>query len=232
LPLRHRHAGEIFIDLAPVGRAKRLSELFGFLADEVQDALVASIALGQVFAAFASCRATEEPIEHQAGIDLLGDRRGFTAPRKVGLISTTVTVVALAASLASLATDLQGREAGHTTDPLGGRLVDGDTGAEVGSVGLPRVAAGQKAGHGAGVVASAVAEGAGRVQGQAAQHAEVVLDRLERLEDCRQIESGSQRSRRPAWHVDAVGDVEESHAQGRALLVTRSAEQRSRPHGF
>ncbi len=54
-------------------------------------------------------------------------------------------------------------------DPLGGHLVDRDAGAKVGSVGLPWVAAGQKTRHGAGVIATTVAEGTCRIQGQAAQ---------------------------------------------------------------
>ena len=206
------HAGEVLIELAAVGGAQRLTELSGILADEVEDALVVSIVLGRVFAAVTFGRAAEEPIEDQAGIDLLGDGRGFAAPRKVRLISTTVTVVAFAGVLAPLAADLEGREPGHMADPLGGRLVDGDAGAEVGAVGLPRMTPGQKAGHGAGVIATAVAECPRRVQGQPAQDEEVVLDRLERLEDRRQLKCRARRLRCPAWHVDAVGDVEEGHA--------------------
>ena len=76
-------------------------------------------------------------------------------------------------------------------DPLGGQLIDRDAGAEVGAVGLPGVAAGQEAGHGAGVIAAAVAVGTRRVQGQATQDEDVVLDRLQRLEDRRQIEKCS-----------------------------------------
>ena len=88
--------------------------------------LLCRSALGRVFAAVTASRAAEEPIEDQAGIDLLGDGRGFAAPRKVRLISTTVTVVALAGVLAPLAADLERREPGRMADPLGGRLVDRD----------------------------------------------------------------------------------------------------------
>ena len=142
-------------------------------------------------------------------------------------------MVAFAGVLAPLAADLQRGEAGRLADRLGGHLIDGDAGAEVGAVGLPRVAAGQKAGHGAGVVAPAVAEGPRRVQGQAAQDEEVVLDRAQRFEDRRQLEAGAERSRRPVGHVDAVGDVEERHAQRRALRDRPMPARSDRgPHRF
>ena len=73
-------------------------------------------------------------------------------------------MVAFAGVLAPLASDLQRGEAGGMADPLGGHLVDGDAGPEVGTVGFPRVAAGQKTGHGAGVIAATVAVGPCRVQ--------------------------------------------------------------------
>ena len=54
-------------------------------------------------------------------------------------------------------------------DPLGGCLVNGDAGLEVGAVRLAWMTARQKARHGAGVITTTVAECPRGVQGQAAQ---------------------------------------------------------------
>ena len=43
------HAGQVFIELAPVGGAQCLTELSGVLADEIENALVVSILRGRVF---------------------------------------------------------------------------------------------------------------------------------------------------------------------------------------
>src|ERR1700689_1864536 len=97
-------AGQILIKLAAVGGAQSLTELAGIVADEVEYALISSNCSGRVFAAGCFGGAAEEAIEDQARVDLLGDRRRFAAPRKVRLISTTITVITFTGVLAPLAT--------------------------------------------------------------------------------------------------------------------------------
>ena len=79
---------------------------------------------------------------------------------------------------------------------LGGHLVDRDTGAMVGAVGLSGMAAREKTGHGPGVIAAAVAQSTRRVERETTQDEDIVLDRPKWLEDRRQLESGSQRRSR------------------------------------
>ena len=83
---------------------------------------------------------------------------------EVGGVGTAVAGIAVAGILAALAAELQRGEARGLADLLGGHLIDGDAGADVGAVGLARLAAGQEGGHGAGVIAAAVAVGPGLVQ--------------------------------------------------------------------
>ena len=142
-------------------------------------------------------------------------------------------MVAFAGVLAPLAADLERGKRVGMADPPGGHLIDRDAGAEVGTVGLPRVAAGEKAGHGAGVIAAAVAVCPRRVQGQTAQDEQVVLEACSGSRIAGSSKSGASRSRRPVGHVDAVGDIEERHAQRRALPIGRCGDaDRPRPHRF
>src|SRR5262249_9951327 len=158
-----------------------------------QDALVVTLAADTLPVLIVLEPTAKEALEDQARVDLLGYRRRLAAPRQVGLVSTAVTVVTGAGVLAALAAYLQRGEAGDPAHALGGHLIDGDAGAEVGSIGLARVAAGQECGHGASVVAAAVAVRPGLVEGQPAEDEHILFDCLQRLENGRQLEIRSDR---------------------------------------
>ena len=154
-------------------------ELSGVLADEVEDALAASIGSWRWSSAAAGLAGLpKRRSKTSRGLICLATGVDLAPPREVRLIGTAIAVVAFAGILAALAADLQRGEPRCLADAPGGRAGRRRSRAEVGAVGLPGVAAGQEAGHGAGVVAPAVAEGPRRVQGQAAQDEQILLDRL------------------------------------------------------
>ena len=88
-------AGQVLVQLAAVGRRRGLAEPAGVLADEVEDALVVLSRRGlRPRVDSPSPWDAEEPIEDQARIDLLGDRRRLATPGEVGLIGAAVAGVA------------------------------------------------------------------------------------------------------------------------------------------
>ncbi len=139
-------------------------------------------------------------------------------------------MVALAAVFAPLAADLEGRETSQVADRTGCQLIDGNPRAEVGAVGLARMPSGEKAGHRTGVVTTAVAQGPRRVQRETAQEQDVFLHRAQWFQDRLLLESGGGHLGSPARHVDPVGNVEESHAQGPMLPIARFRVRLARPH--
>ena len=194
-------------------------QVAGVLADEVEDALAAGVALGPV----GVLAGAEEALEDEPRVDLLGQRRRRRAPgdgRGVGAASSRESQLpAIAPGSQPSSSD---GEPGLVADAGGGDLVDRDAGADVGAVGLARLAAGQERGQGAGVVAGAVAVGPGLVGRQAGEDEQVVLDRRRAARGSRGSSTvGALGLRRPVGHVDAVGDVEEGHAVGRRLARRR-----------
>ena len=124
-------------------------------------------------------------------------------------------MVALAAVLSALASDLERRKTRKMPQLPCSHLIDRDARAEIGPAGLARMTTRQETGHGARVVAAAVAERPRRIERQPADDQKVVLDGLERLEDRRQIEFVSLGAGRPIRHVHAIGNVQKGHAQRR-----------------
>ncbi|GBL43086.1 hypothetical protein EMGBD4_05850 [Verrucomicrobiota bacterium] len=103
-------------------------------------------------------------------------------------------------------------------------LVGGDADLDVGAVGLARLGPGEEGRHRAGVVAAAVAMGAGLVGREPVQQGEIIPQLAQRLEDRGQL--GRQHALRrhpPAGHVHAIGHVEVGHPVRRGLADRRVA---------
>ena len=133
---------------------------------------------------------SEEPVEDQPGVDLLGHRHICRPPGDVRRIGTAIARVAVARLRTALDAQLERGKPRLPADLLRGDLVDRDAHADAGPVGLERVRAGQEAGQRAGMVARPVAEGFRIVLGQAGQDEQIVLERRQRLERRRQCEAG------------------------------------------
>jgi hypothetical protein len=215
-PLDLPDAVEILVQLGPVGGAEVAADPGGVFSDEIEDALALPLAPPADGLVLRRVGAAEEALEDESRVGLLGRRRRRAAPGQVGLVGAAVAVVAGPAALASLTADLQRRKAGRLADAVGGHLIDRDAGPQVRAVGLAGVGPGQEGRHRPGMVAAAVAVGAGRVEGQPAQDQDLVTDPLQRSQDAGQLEARTDPGRGPIRQVDAVWDVEErSPGRGR-----------------
>ena len=214
------HRREVFVELALVVGAEAHVELAEIFAHRVEDRLALRVA---TLALQVGARA-EEPLEDQLRVHFLGHRLRGRAPGDVGLVDAGVARVAAAGQLAGFGADLEGGQARAVAEAGRGELVGRDAGADVGAVGLAGLGAGEEGRHRAGVVAAAVAVGAGLVGGEAGEHREVGLVRREGREDRRQLgRQGAFGADAPAVHVHAVGDVQDRHAVRRGLLRGRVA---------
>ena len=184
------------------------------LADEIEHALARGIPL------LAACivAAAEDALEDELGVHFFGQRLSRRAPRHRAGIDARIPAVAAARHVAGLAADLQRGEMREFAHARGGELVHRSPGADVGAVGLPRLAAGEERGHRPCVVAAAVAVRARFIGGEAGEHIHVALEGRERLQDFRQLEVLALGLRRPIRHVLAVRHIDERHARGRGLL--------------
>src|SRR2546428_4052 len=78
-----------------------------------------------------------------------------------------------------------------------------------------RLTPGEERRRSASVVAGAVAVRPGLVVGQAADDLEIFPERLQRLENVRQLVIGADGFGRPVFHVRAVRNIDESHSAGK-----------------
>ena len=122
---------------------------------------------------------TEQALENLARVGFLGDGSVVGFPGQVGGVGATVAGIATAGELAGFAAQLQRWEPRGQADLLRGELIDGDAQADVGPVGFFGVAAGEVDGHGAGVIAGAIAVGAGPGLREAADDEHVGLEGLQ-----------------------------------------------------
>ena len=75
------------------------------------------------------------------------------------------------------------------------------------------MAAGQKCGVGAGVIAGAVAQIVGVLLGETAEDLDLALERRERREGPVELEGAAGALGSPAGQIDPVGNAHEHHAQ-------------------
>jgi len=192
--------------------------------------VVVAVALAAVLFELGGVAGAEEAVEHLARIDFLRDGRRIGAPRDVGGVSAAITGVAVSSLGAALAADFQGREPRVPPELLRGKLVDRNAEVDVRAGGLARLGSRKERRGGTGMVAGAVAVGAGFVGGEAGEDGQRILERIERLEGGGQLAKGAVGARTPIRHVDAVRDEEEAHAQRRLLLGDGGARG-ARQHG-
>ena len=71
------------------------------------------------------------------------------------------------------------------------------------------------------MIAGAIEQRASGVMGQVAEHEDIVFQRLQRLEDARQLGEFTLVAGVPVVHDDAVGHIDERHADGRLAGARR-----------
>ena len=98
-------------------------------------------------------------------------------PRDVRGVGTAIAGIATAGLQAGFAAELERGEAREEADLPGGDLIDRDADVDIFAVGFLGVAAGEIDGHGAGVIAGAVAVVARPILGQARKNEHVVFER-------------------------------------------------------
>ena len=98
-------------------------------------------------------------------------------------------------------------------EPGSSDLIDRHANADVGTVGFLRLAAGEEGGHGTGMIARAIAIGAGFVSSQAREHAEVVLVFSQLAEERREFIIAADLGWSEVLHVEAIGHIDERHAE-------------------
>src|SRR5438093_238248 len=103
------------------------------------------------------------------------------------LIDAGIAAVAVARSAEFLDAELQRGEARLVADFLSGDLVGGNARAEIRAGRLASLSAREECGGSAGMIAGAVAVGAGFIASQAGENHKIALDRRERLQDGRQL---------------------------------------------
>ena len=157
----------------------------------------------------------EQALEHQARVGLGRHRRRRAAPGEAVGVGAAVARVAVADHARVLAAELERGEPRLPADLLRGDLIDRDAVLDVGAGGLARMDAGQERRAGARVVAGAVAERVAVLVREAGQHQHVLAERLERLQDARELERAPSAPRRPVVHDDAVRDVGEGEPERR-----------------
>src|SRR5438093_1452301 len=113
----------------------------------------------------------------RSAISFMWSPTSFGMPEGCGMFG--LDAAALDAGLgAALDADFQGRELGVVADGLGDVLVGGHADANIGAGGLAGLPAGEKRGHGAGVVAGAVAVGPAFVERHPVDHVHIVAVRV------------------------------------------------------
>ena len=219
-------AGQVLIELLLIVAAELLLERAGVVEDEIEDRPLLLAAQLEVLAALARRAGAEEPLEHEPRIGLgrHGDRG--IAPRQVELIGARVAGIAVARLPHAVAGELQRGKPGQVADPLGRHLVDRDARVDVGAGRLLDPDARQEGPARPRVVARPVQAADGVEVVQPAQHLDLLLDLLERLQRPGELEVLPQPFGPPMTLMHAVGNVDIGHPQRGAR---RRRRQRSRP---
>ena len=193
---------EIVPQPGAVARAQAALQLVGVLADGVQDAAVLAHPRGPLFA---GAGPAEEPLERHARVHLSRQRRRRARPgQRVGIGAAVVGAAGADEAGEVLDRQLDRRERRVLADLLGDHLIGGGPEIDVLALG----------GLGDGAAQPARGRGHVRVGGLAARprrvgHQDrVILERLERLQDGREVEALPGRRRRPLVHDGAVRDVD------------------------
>ncbi len=207
------NASEVIVELALVVGTELAVEAIGVVEHEIENALALGLAAAASFGRFRAARA-EEALEYLARIDFFDDRRVIGFPGDIRRIGTTIAGIAAASLQAGFAAELERRKASEEAYLLGSDLIDRDAHVDVFAIGFLGVATGEIDGHGAGMIAWAVAVVARPILRQARKNQHVVFERLEFSQSRRQLGQRALGFGSPIGHVNAVGHIEAGHAAG------------------
>ena len=190
-------------------------ELARVVQDEIQNGPLLLLPARQTLLSFTGRSGAKEPLEEQARIRLGRHRLGGGAPGEVVLIGAGITGIAIPGFPHGVARQFQRREAGQMPDLVRHDLIDGNAGVDVCARGFFDANACQKRSAGARMITGAVRAGSGVDVVQAAQNLDLIFHRSQRLHRAGQLKVLSFSVRPPGGLDRAVGEINESHAQGR-----------------
>ncbi len=194
-PLDVADRREVLVELPLVACAERPLEARKAGRDVIEHALL-TFEPGHPVCRRGAFAVAEEAFEHGARVDLAGQRTGLRSPRHRH-VGARVTRVTVAGEGRLFECELERCKLRVLAELPGRDLIGRDTELEVGAAGLVWVHARQPRGGRARVVAGAVTKGASRDLRQAAQHDDVLAERLERLHRRAELEVGADLPRRP-----------------------------------
>jgi hypothetical protein len=187
----------------------------------------------EVGAALAGGAGAKKALEDGARIRFRRHRRRRRTPGHIALISARVAGVAIARLANDVGSDLQGRETRQAADLIGGDLVDGDAGADVGPLGFADAHAGEESPSGAAMVAGAVGAGRSVLVIQPADDLNLALDRFQWPKGAVQFEVASGLpGRPPILRQSAIGEFHERHTDGRPQRGSGGLRSQQRPNRF
>ena len=201
-------AGQILVELAPVGGAEPVLQPLGVCQDRVDDALVVGKAPRALLGGRLRVVAGEHEIEDRARAHHLRHRATAPGPGDIAGVGAAVAAVAAAGARASVGAELERGEAGLGAECRCRHLVHRDSVVDL--LRLGDRAAGEEAGSGRGVLAEGV--GHRRPVVDSGQHQHLALDGRERGEDGRQRVVRAGGRRHPVGHVHAVRRVHDEEA--------------------
>ena len=206
-------AGEVFVELLLVADAESGAELPGVGEDEVENALVRSLAADAGFGSFAGRAVGEQSLEDETWVHLGRERGGGSFPREIELILATVAGVAGAGLLALVAAQFERGQARLIAQARGGDLIDRHADAHILGRSLAGLRAGEERRGGARVVARAVTIRIAHALGEAREDLQFAPMGGEWFEDVRQREISAVGGGRPVFHVHTIGHIHEGHAE-------------------
>ena len=207
---------DILRQLRAVPGAEACLQFRDVLEECVEDALVLLESTTPGFDA-GVLRVAEHPFEHRARVDLDRQRRRLRSPRQGVAVRAAVARVARTEEVTRITAELERRELRLRSHVLRHDLIHRDACPDIGTLGFLRMHTGQVARGRACVVPGAFSgQRICRLVHQSAQHEQVIVERRQRRQRRRQVESGAFDGRRPPVHDDAVRDVDGRQSWRRA----------------
>ncbi len=155
------HAAEVLFELLTVARGEVTFELFGVVADKVEDGSLLILAALHAFVPLAGRASAKQPLKQQSRVRFGRHGRARRTPGEVVLVRARITRIAVAAFAHGVAGEFERWKTRDVADLLGRHLVDGDAGFDVGPGGLAHADPGQERAAGASMVAGAIGTGRG-----------------------------------------------------------------------
>ena len=229
-PLDVAHRFQVLGQLARVARTQAAAHLANLLHDRVEQAAVA-LQPHRPHCRVGAAAVSEHPLEHHARVVLHRLRRGRAAPGQRVAVGAAVAAVARPVTLvARLQRQLQRAELRLPAELAGQQLVDRDVRAKVVTLlaERPRDGAGQILRGATAVHRAALGRESVLVLRQTGQDQQAVSERLQRLEDRRELEGRAVQRRGPLVDDHAVRDVHHPEALDRSR--GSAAQRRQRRH--